>query len=116
MRAIPYLACLCLLACAPKAAPASETLPRLREAIQQPVSSAEQNQQNSALVEQVAEAGYLLGLTREEVEQRVGKGDRCARHPMCSQQGFESEDWYYEVGQMGSSYLRFRPALVVGFN
>jgi hypothetical protein len=105
-----------LLACGPKAPPASETLPRLREAMAAPVSSAEQNKQNSDLVEQISEAGYLLGLTREEVMEKIGKGDDCSGHPICAKQGFDAMDWYYEVGTEGEGYMRSRPALVLGFD
>lgn len=119
MRTLPLvlaLPVLCGAACGPKAPPASETLPKLRAAIEAPVASPEQNRQNSALVEQIADAGHLLGLSRAELEERVGKGDDCAKHPSCADRGFEDTDWYYEVGKMGEGYVRARPALIVGFD
>ncbi|HKO91679.1 MAG TPA: hypothetical protein VJU61_11025 [Polyangiaceae bacterium] len=104
-----------LLACA-HGPSAQETLPRLRTALDEPVSSAEQNKQNSDLVVQVSEDKHLEGLTRLEVEQKLGKGDPCGRHPICGQRGFYEDDWYYEIGREGSTYLRHRPALILGFN
>jgi outer membrane protein assembly factor BamE (lipoprotein component of BamABCDE complex) len=97
-------------------APASETLPRLRDAIASPVATEEDNQRNSALVQQVSEDGVLQGLTRQEVQDQIGRGDVCSRHPMCREKGFEDDDWYYEVGQMGEAIVRVRPVLIVGFD
>ncbi|MDB4987938.1 MAG: hypothetical protein JWN04_3116, partial [Myxococcaceae bacterium] len=65
---------------------------------------------------QVSQDKQLQGLTREEVEEKLGKGDLCSRHPICSERGFDSQDWYYEIGQEGSEYVRHRPSLIVGFS
>jgi hypothetical protein len=104
------------MACGPKAAPATGTLPRLRSAIDGPVATVEQNKANSDLVQLIADEGHLLHLTRLEVEQRIGQGDECANHPLCDEQGFDSSDWYYEIGQPGDGYMRMRPALIIGFD
>ena len=107
-----------LLACACGAPPPSarETLPRLKNVLYEPVSSPEQNKQNSDLVVQVSELKHLHGMTRFDLESKVGKGQTCAEHPLCSERGFFPEDWYYEIGTEGSSYVRHRPALIVGFD
>jgi hypothetical protein len=106
---------LCATACA-KQPTAYETLPQLKQALVTPVSSDEQNKQHSALAELVSEQGHLEGLTRLQVEEKVGRGDDCERHPLCGERGFEDDDWYFEVGEQGQSYVRYRPALIVGFN
>jgi hypothetical protein len=103
-------------ACGPKAVPATETLPRLRAAIDGTVTTPEQNKANSELVQQVSDEGHLLGLTRDELAERIGKGDECSNHPLCDEQGFDPSDWYYEVGHPGEGYMRVRPALIVGFD
>lgn len=95
---------------------AQETLPRLKAALDEPVASAEQNKQNSQLVVTISEDKHLEGLTRLEVEEKLGKGDPCGRHPICHERGFFEDDWYYEIGREGSTYLRHRPALILGFN
>lgn len=96
---------------------AQDTLPRLKAALASPVSSPEQNADNSALTEQVSQGKHLHGLTRIEVQERIGAGDPCGRHPMCIERGFEDDDWFYEVGRAGEGYtVRYRPALIVGFN
>jgi hypothetical protein len=95
---------------------AYETLPQLKQAIDTPVSSPEQNKQHSAIAETVSEEGHLEGLTRTEVSEKIGPGDPCGRHPMCRERGFEDDDLYYEVGEQGENYVRYRPALIVGFS
>jgi hypothetical protein len=112
--------CLAALAGCAKKPTAYETLPQLKQAIDEPVLSAEQNKQHSALAQLVSEEGHLEGLTRTEVESKVGRGAPCSQHPLCGEQGFEVDDWYYEVGAPNegpdATYLRYRPALIVGFN
>ncbi len=88
----------------------------MRRAIADPVLSEQQNHDNSALVEQIADAQHLDGLTRPQVAEQIGPGDPCSHHPMCGEKGFESEDWYYEVGTPGPTYLKARPVLIVGFD
>jgi len=105
-----------LIACGPPPPSAQETLPRLKNALDEPVSTAEQNKQHSDLAVTISEQKHLHGLTRLELEQKVGKGDMCGKHPICKERGFWDDDWYYEVGTEGSSYVRHRPALIVGFN
>jgi hypothetical protein len=111
-----WMLLIAVAACAPKGPAATETLPKLRDVLQQPVTSPEQNKANSELVETIAEEGHLLGLTRIEVEKKIGKGDDCATHELCQKQGFDDTDWYYEVGTEGEGYMRLRPALIVGFD
>lgn len=111
-----WIGLVCVVGCAAKTPPASETLPRLRRAIEEPVANEQQNRDNSALVEQIAEAQQLDRMTRDEVASHLGKGDKCSRHPICAEQGFNDEDWYYEVGTVGPAYMRARPVLIVGFD
>ena len=115
LRLTSSLALLLLVACA-HGPSAAETLPKLRAAIAEQVSSPEQNAQNSALVTEVSDGKQLHGLTRIELSDKLGAGDPCSRHPMCGERGFEGYDWYYEIGREGSEYVRHRPALIVGFN
>jgi outer membrane protein assembly factor BamE (lipoprotein component of BamABCDE complex) len=92
------------------------TLPQLKAALDSPVDSAAQNSQNSQLAEHISNDKQLHGMTRSELAEQLGPGDVCSRHPLCAERGFDDNDWYYEVGQEGGSYLRHRPALIVGFN
>jgi hypothetical protein len=115
MRAI-FLLPILVWSCGPPPPSAQETLPRLQSVLHEPVSSAEQNKRNSALVVQVSELKHLHGLTRVEVEEKLGKGEDCDNHPLCSDKGFFPGDWYYEIGTTGSGYVRHRPELIIGFN
>lgn len=116
MRAYLLLLPILVYGCGPPPPSAQETLPRLRNVLREPVSSAEQNKQNSELVVQVSELKHLHGLTRLEVEEKLGKGEDCSGHPLCADKGFFPGDWFYEIGTTGSSYVRHRPELIVGFN
>lgn len=116
MRTMIVATCLGLAACA-SGPTAQETLPKLKRAIDSEVQSPEQNAEHSALVEQVSEAKHLHGLTRTELEERLGMGQPCSRHPLCAERGFDPSDRYYEVGKPSKSYVvRYRPALLVGFS
>ncbi|HEX5657510.1 MAG TPA: hypothetical protein VFX59_09965 [Polyangiales bacterium] len=96
---------------------AGETLPKLAAALDAPVASTAQNRDNGALVERVSGEKYLHQLTRGEVAKALGReGEPCSRHPICGERGFFDEDWYYEVGSEGSTYVRHRPALILGFS
>ena len=80
---------LCLTAlpgCAEKPT-AYETLPQLKQAIDEPVMSAEQNKQHSALAQLVSEEGHLEGLTRTDIEAKVGRGDACPNIPCAVSKG-----------------------------
>jgi hypothetical protein len=116
MTRTPWLLALLVCAACTKQPTAYETLPQLKRALDESVESDPQNRQNSALVETISEERHLEGLTRLQVEEKVGRGDDCARHPLCQEKGFEDDDWYYEVGRQGAGYVRYRPALIVGFN
>jgi hypothetical protein len=100
-------------ACAASAPP--DTLPRLRDAIQTEVRSPAQNAEHSRLAKLASANKLLHGLTREEVEERLGKGELCTQHPVCHERGFYQNDLYYEVGKPGT-YVRYRPSLIVGFD
>lgn len=110
------LAALLASACAHGPTPA-ETLPKLAAALDAPVESSAQNGENSALVEQVSSEKFLHQMTRGEVAKALGReGEPCSRHPICGERGFYDEDWYYEVGSEGATYIRHRPALILGFS
>jgi hypothetical protein len=116
MRMTFTLACLLTSACA-HGPSAGETLPQLAAALDAPVESPNQNSENSALVERVSDEKFLHQLTRGEVAKALGReGEPCSRHPICRERGFDDEDWYYEVGSEGSTYVRHRPALILGFS
>ena len=93
-----------------------DTLRRLSDAIQAPIGSPEEAQENSRLVASVVEEGLLEDMTREEVSSKLGRGDDCSRHPRCAEAGFEDDDWFYSVGQMGEGATGAVPILIVGFD
>src|SRR5687767_8974619 len=91
LLAVPALL---IVACGPPPPSAQDTLPRLKNALHEPVSSVDQNKANSDLTVQVSELKHVEGLSRLEVEEKLGKGDECSEHPICKERGFYPDDWY----------------------
>jgi hypothetical protein len=105
-----------MLGCGGGTTQARKLFPELKQAIRQPVQSPEDNAEHSRMVQKIAEEDALYGMTRSEVEEAIGRGDPCSRHPKCAEAGFDGDDWYYTVGQMGSAKVMQRPILIVGFD
>lgn len=96
--------------------PRAQSLQELRVAIESPVSSPEVSAENSRLVHQLADDDVLQNIRRHELEEAIGRGEVCSRHPRCGEQGFDSNDWFYRVGQPGGGYAGPVPELIVGFS
>ncbi|MCA9602064.1 MAG: hypothetical protein R3A78_03300 [Polyangiales bacterium] len=94
---------------------AAPLLAELRSHMTSPVDSMERSQENSRVVERVVEEAALSGKSRAEVASVIGKGDVCSRHPRCAELEFDSDDWYYEVGEQTSTNAPL-PLLIVGFD
>jgi hypothetical protein len=92
------------------------TLAELRQAIARPVSSSDESAENSLIVEKVVENDVLLEMNRLDVEEAIGQGDPCSRHPRCAELDFQGDDWFYTVGQMGEGRTGALPLLIVGFD
>ncbi len=107
---------LLLVACGGATINREDGLRRLSDAIQAPASSSDQAAESSRLVEQIVQEGVLEDMTREEVSSAIGHGDPCSRHPRCAENGFEDDDWFYTVGQMGEGATGALPILIVGFD
>ena len=107
-----------LLGCGGPPVDHTATFARLRAAIETPVTSRDQAHERSRLAESVSEARALEGLFRREVEEAIGRGDPCSRHPRCAAQGFAGDDWYYAVGTVGEAQgsVGPMPVLIVGFD
>jgi hypothetical protein len=119
MRTILTALCALVLcsACGAQGANRDELIPRLRDAMLSQVSSQQQNEDNSRLIQEVVESGALEDMTRPEVEQAIGRGDVCSRHERCRENEFDDDDWYYSVGTMGEAYRGgAAPVLIVGFD
>lgn len=105
-----------LAACGGPSIPKEQALPRLRTAITAPVSTPTESQDNSRLVEAVVEDAHLMGMFRHEVEEAIGQGEPCSRHPRCAENGFAPDDWFYTVGTMGEGSTGALPILILGFD
>lgn len=96
--------------------PREQSLQELRVAIESPVTSAEASAQSSRLVDQIADDDVLQNMRRSELEEAIGRGDVCSRHPHCGDQGFSANAWFYAVGSASDGYAGPVPELIVGFN
>ncbi len=105
-----------VVACGGPSIPRERLLANLRDALDEPVEDAEAADRHSRAVQQVVDADALQGLRRFEVQERLGRGDPCSRHPRCAELGFEPDDWFYGVGALGGGYPGPVPSLIVGFD
>ena len=96
--------------------PPDQLLAELARARETPVSSGEESATHSRLVQDVVDADALQDLRRFEVEEKIGRGEPCSRHPRCGQLGFQADDWFYPIGAMGEGYGGPVPLLIVGFD
>lgn len=105
------------IACGPKLtdAEARDQRARLRSALDQPVATREARDAQSRLLADIAASGALEGLDQGEVRAAIGKGQSC-RHPMCAQNGFRPDDYYYEIGVAQGDEVKQLPVLIVGFD
>jgi hypothetical protein len=88
---------------------------RLRDAMQEPVSTQAERDQHSRLLAEVVGKDALHGLTQADVRAAFGPGDAC-RNPLCEQHGFTDNDWYYEIGRAQDPKIKQLPVLIVGFD
>jgi hypothetical protein len=101
------------LACGGETDSRGYLLNNLREAMERPVESEDRSLRHSRLVEDVVEADLLSNMSRAEVQETIGRGDPCSRHPQCQEKGFGPNDWFYQVGRGGAEKI---PLLIVGFD
>jgi Na+-translocating ferredoxin:NAD+ oxidoreductase RnfG subunit len=96
--------------------PRQQSLQELRTAIESQVTSPEASAQSSRLVDRIADDDVLQNMRRFEVEEAIGRGDTCSRHPRCAEQDFDSNAWFYSVGEANDGYAGPVPELIVGFS
>ncbi len=112
------IALLTVLGCAGGSSniPPTQLFAEFKQAVARPLASREQSAENSRVAERLADSDALQGKTRTEVEEAIGRGDDCSRHPNCAEAGFEGDDWFYQVGEVGEGDSGAIPQLIVGFD
>lgn len=89
---------------------------KLRDAIAAEVNTRDQRNEHSRMMEQALEEGALEDMTRPEVQAALGKAINCSSRDLCDDNGFQGDDWYYELGQMGDEdKVKQLPVLIIGF-
>jgi len=106
---------LCLVSCG-AALPPAQRLASLRQALDGDVPSREVSAEHSRVVEATLDDNALNGLRRDEVQEILGRGEPCSRHPRCAQHDFQDNDWFYEVGHSAEGYGSALPLLILGFD
>ncbi len=96
--------------------PRNQLLTNLQRAMQGDVADAEASATHSRAVEAALDENALNGLRRDEVQERIGRGEPCSRHPRCAEHDFRDNDWFYEVGRPAQGYGSALPLLILGFN
>lgn len=107
---------LCATACGGAAVNHEQVLADLHQAIQAPVGDEETNLSHSRLVDVALDGAVLDDKHRVEVQELIGRGDPCSRHPRCGALGFNVDDWFYTVGVAADGYPEHLPILIVGFD
>ena len=87
----------------------------LREAIQAPVTSRDERDRHSRLLESAVDRGALSGLDQDGLRAALGPGVACTPR-LCAEHGFNEGDWDYEIGQNHDPKLKQLPVLIVGFD
>jgi len=88
----------------------------LRKALDTPIDSETRRQQHNDIARKVVEEGALEGLRRAEVEAQLGRGTVCGGSGVCTERGYMSNDWFYEVGRYDKRAAGRTPVLLVGFD
>ena len=92
------------------------TLSSLRAALTAdlPPGDAATLERHNRLVEDARDGDVFLDMRRAEVQEALGRGQECGTRDLCARQGFEPDDWVYEVGQRDG--VPWGPTLIVGFD
>lgn len=96
--------------------PREQLLGNLRQAIDGDVADEQASAAHSRSVQAALDEGAVNGLRRDEVEELLGRGEPCSRHPRCAEHGFNDNDWFYEVGRPAAGYGRALPLMILGFD
>jgi hypothetical protein len=116
-RGLALGAAMLAIGCGPKLseAEARDQRARLRSALDQPVATRDARDAQSRLLAEVKDSGALDDLNQAEVRAAIGKGQAC-RYPICAQNGFSPDDYYYEIGLAEGDEVKQLPVLIVGFD
>lgn len=116
--ALSALVALLVFACAgnQSAAQQQSHQQRLKASLAQAVGDEQARDEHSRLLQEVVDMGALADLIMPEVSGLLGRGRACERIPLCKDQGFHGEAWYYEVGVAEAPFVGQLPVLVVVFD
>jgi hypothetical protein len=108
----------CSLACASQSdqMAVAQARDKLRDALNRPVHTREERDDQSRLLLDTVEHAELERMTLSEVQAALGLGNACQASVLCSAQGFTGDDVYYVVGQAEDNRIKQMPTLILGFD
>jgi hypothetical protein len=95
---------------------AAQARDKLRAALNTPVHTREERDDQSRLMVDAVEHAELERMTQSDVQAALGMGNTCQVSDLCSKQGFRGDDMYYVIGQAADDKIKQMPTLIVGFD
>lgn len=89
---------------------------KLRDALNRPVHTRDERDDQSRLLLDTVEHAELERMTLSEVQAALGLGNACQASQLCSAQGFTGDDVYYVIGQAEDDSIKQMPTLILGFD
>jgi len=80
------------------------------------VETIEERDEHSRILAEVLDSGALDGQSREGVRDTLGQPKACIA-PICAEQGFGRDDWYFEIGvNSNPEVIKQMPLVIASFN
>jgi hypothetical protein len=89
---------------------------KLRAALQRPVHTRQERDDQSRLLVDVVDNAELERMTLSEVQAALGRGNSCQASELCRDKGFSGDDVYYVVGQAADDKLKQWPTRILGLD
>lgn len=94
---------------------AGEARARIKQAMEAPVDSHEQRDQQSRVLADNVEPARLETIDMRKLRELFGPGMPCTNE-ICQKQGFSPDDWFYEIGLREGKDVKRLPLLLIGFD
>ena len=121
MRAMKtYLVAMAVLIASCATAKDSVEMQQMRFKLQQTtfgsVETIAERDEHSRILEEVLDSGAMDDQTREGLRDTLGQPKACIA-PICTDQGFTREDWYFEIGvNANPEVIKQMPLLIASFD
>ena len=93
-----------------------EVLTQLRNSMSQTITSSEEDQAITQLVQGVINRRLLIGLSVAEIEAKLGPSQPCGDGGWCTFFELDPSDRFYEVGTVSDALAGGTPMIMLGFD